>query len=399
MILRFNVLKYAYLIGLFLLPFVFWPQAKIAYEIPKVWFFERWVELLAIIAVLNIPFLVKKEMDRKLIFGFFLFLILAVLSSLLGSNFLKSLFGNYYRLDGLITLFHLVLLLIVTSVYWTDKWQFSLATVISASSSILSAYTVYLGFRYYFFSDQLAAPFGRAIGATFGQPNFLAGFLLIVLPFLEFKRKTSRYKLLWLCAEILQMIAIILTLSRAGILGICLWIGIMIVIQNWKKTHIKKLLLFLFVIFCFSLVFYLKAFPLKYSNLYPESRTRVLVHGLLAVVKRPFFGWGWANFDYAFSAVSWPYKFQNDIYYDKAHSNLLEVLTTTGIFGLACYIFLIMRIFQNLFKKIVKSSDLFSEMLMIIFLLFIIHSQTNVLSINEELFFWLIGGIAVQRRG
>ena len=40
------MIKAAFIFGLFILPFVFWPKAFVPYEIPRVWFLTRWVELL-----------------------------------------------------------------------------------------------------------------------------------------------------------------------------------------------------------------------------------------------------------------------------------------------------------------------------------------------------------------
>jgi len=123
----------------------------------------------------------------------------------------------------------------------------------------------------------------------------------------------------------------------------------------------------------------------KDFSLQAESRERIVVKGLLAFSKKPLLGWGWANFDHAFESVDWPMKLDSDVYVDKAHSNLLEILVTAGILGFIIYLLIIFRTLILLFDK---------KVFFLTFLLFLFHSQTNVISINEEMMFWLILAIA-----
>jgi O-antigen ligase len=206
---------------------------------------------------------------------------------------------------------------------------------------------------------------------------------LICLPFSAFlliRAKNKNEKIFWALAFTIQIAAILLTFSRAGILGILLFV------LGWLFLH-KKLpwivgFLSLGLLLTASLL-YLRQNPQQSS---PEERLRIITKGIMAFEKRPIFGWGWANFDYAFESVSWPIKFQHDVYVDKAHSTILEILTATGLGGLAIYLTIVGRLAKQLWQK--KSKVLFLTLL-----LFLFHSQTNVISIAEELIFWLILGI------
>jgi len=71
---------------------------------------------------------------------------------------------------------------------------------------------------------------------------------------------------------------------------------------------------------------------------------------------------------------------------------LLEILVTTGFFGLVSYLFILSRGFANLFKR---RGD-FSKILLLSLVLFVFHSQTNVISIAEELIFWFILGSSIK---
>ena len=45
----YRLFQFYLVIGLFVLPFVYWPWAAIPYEIPRVWFVQRWIEGLGIL--------------------------------------------------------------------------------------------------------------------------------------------------------------------------------------------------------------------------------------------------------------------------------------------------------------------------------------------------------------
>ncbi len=78
---------------------------------------------------------------------------------------------------------------------------------------------------------------------------------------------------------------------------------------------------------------------------------------------------------------------KSDRYIDKAHFQILEVLVTTGIVGFIAYLGIIYRIVWRFINEPKISIFLFAS-----FVTYLIHSQTNVFSISEELIFWIIAG-------
>jgi O-antigen ligase len=139
------------------------------------------------------------------------------------------------------------------------------------------------------------------------------------------------------------------------------------------------------------------------SGFLPEGRPRILTKVFLGALNRPILGWGWANVDYAFKKVPYPIYFQNDIYLDKAHSHLLEIFTTTGFIGLAIYLTIICYLLKIIWRKIKyyavmkdQESIYWQQTLFLVLLLFLFHSQTNVISIAEEIYFWLVAGIVTS---
>jgi len=325
--------------------------------------------------------------------------MIAVISLAFGVDKQKSFWGNYYRDDGLITYLHFFGFFLFLSLFWKNKWKDLVVVAISFASVITSFWSIYLGFSFYILKNVNVNNWHGAIGGFFNQPKFLSGYLLITLPFVAYwfyQKNTS--KLLVGALFIVQIIAIGLTFSLAGIIGAVIYCTY-IVYGQIKNVKIKKLLVVLFLIFLFTSGYFIKNrfFFDQISNqgYVAQSRQRIIVKLLFASLKKPFLGWGWANVDRAFESVVYPYPIRSDIYVDKAHSALLEVMTTTGIFGLIAYLLIIFFTLKQLIKKIKSGSTnqvwwitLFSA-----FVIYLFHSQTNVISIQEELMFWLILGI------
>jgi O-antigen ligase len=119
-----------------------------------------------------------------------------------------------------------------------------------------------------------------------------------------------------------------------------------------------------------------------------ESRERIFRLAIESIKSKPVFGWGLTNVDYATEAFDWPVTVYNDVHIDKAHSNLLEIFVTTGITGGIIYLLILKKVWNNLSEKTLKT----------VFVLYLIHSQTNVISIAEEVIFWLIVGVAISQK-
>jgi O-antigen ligase len=368
------LLKAVFLLGLFLMPFIYWPLGQIPYEIPRVWFFCHWVEILGILSLFAIGSLdKKKKIDKFLVCLLIFWSLWNIFSSLWGVDFAKSYWGNYFRADGLNTFFHLVAFSLFLILFWDKTWWKQTATIISLSGLVISLWSLFSTQNY----------------VSFGHINFLSGFLLMVMPLTLSLISGSFFKnenIFWIVSLGLQILAIFLTFSRGGILGIILFF---IAAFALFKTKISiKCIFFAFLLLAtlFSINWYKqdKAFTF-------ESRERILMRGLLAFKEKPISGWGVANFDHAFNSMDWPMKYDQDITADKAHSTFLEILVTTGTVGFLLYFFVLIKLFSKI-SKVSKNN----KYLFLIFLLYLFHGQTTIISISEEIFFWLLIGISAN---
>lgn len=351
------------LLGLILLPFFHW-------EVPKVWIYIRFIE---VYFVLSFIYLIKKKLvinfrNNKILIVLIIFLLISILSSFLGVDLSKSFNGNYYRADGLITFSHLIAFSILVGSIYDKRWN------------IFVALGIFLG------------GFFSSIFNYFGQANFLAGFILISLPFgiyIYQKINNKHIKLLIIFGFITQFYRMFLTNSYVGVLGLLIFYPL------WKLTSRKKFNKFwiLIIIAFLALTINYWFLDLKSKKEFvAESRIRIYRNIFLGSLKKPILGYGWANSDYAFESVVWPLKFNSDVYVDKAHMLFLEIFATTGLLGLITYILF----FILIFKKLINKNNIWDRVLLTSFILYLIYSQTNVTSISYEFIFWLIIGIVLS---
>lgn len=403
----FSKLFFAILaLGFIVQPLVFWPSAPVAYEIPRVWFVLVWIDVLFILTfVKSLRNTENTVYNRELIGSIVLFGSIALLASVFGIDPMHSVFGNYWRRDGLVTLFHLFALSYIVNGVWR-RYRHALIMSISLGSLAVSAWAVTDGYRFFLLGDRSVRDFQGAIGASFGQPQFLAGFLVVTLPFVWYLLTATRstaVRSIILVSGFVQIVAILLTKSSGGMIGIVVFfIGILI-----PKFSKVKILAPLFTILGILGITVLIATYIQFVRSIPpqllaESRPRIFMKGFLGWAERPVLGWGWANFNNAFSAADWPYHFEYDAYVDKAHAHILEVLATTGAIGLASYTIMLYLIGRQLWRNSRQGSHsqrLVYQSLFLSFILYVMHSQTNVTSIAEELIFWFIVGASISTAG
>ncbi len=151
------------------------------------------------------------------------FLLLAVVSTVLSENPEVAIFGGYYRREGLLewgvyAVFFVAVLVCASAARWTE----SVLDVLLLASVIPAAYAVQQRFGLDFYvvaSGELARP-----GATLGSPLFLAAYLGILLPLTAVRcwqmRGDARRLVLWFAVAILQAVALLLTQTRGPLLAL-----------------------------------------------------------------------------------------------------------------------------------------------------------------------------------
>ncbi len=353
------------------------------YEVVKTVWLKWWMKILVVglwwLALtdpqqLNIKFFSKKI---NILLG--LLLIVVLLSSALGVNWQQSLWGNYYRGDGLITWAHLLVSgLLVSWLFIQKELRRLLPLAVGLATLLLIG-----GLFFQLPVDWLAIGFGNS--------NIDAGLLVVGVPLIMFWLRKFHWSLRGML--FLATLAVVIHLQAwGGVIGL----GLFLVMSWWlrEKSRRQWVVVFPLVALIVGVIGVLIWKPMDNSN-FTESRSR-LIHKLVrAVGQRPLFGWGWANVDVAFESIDWPVSVDNDIYVDKAHSELLEIAVVSGIVGLTIYLlFLGLIYFEVINSK--RLDEKWGRTLFLVCLLYFFHSQTNVVSIVESLLFWMSLGLLLR---
>lgn len=389
----FRIMGFVFFLGLFVLPFIYWPSADIAFEIPRVVFFEKWVITLGIVSFVHF-YRFSGKWNTPLLFILFLFVFWVFLVSYWGVDWEKSLMGNYYRRDGLSTLLFFVAFSFLSSSFLNNITIKQIINVLGISTLLLAMLTILNSVIVFMWGLSFIPGSEYPTGFTFGQPNFLGGYLVSTLAFAEqvLSRVSKPYSSI---------------LSLFLILAVCLtgsWISIgLMCVYFWVTRGLKKgvrktgfILPLAGIIGLVSLYVFLWSEP---NHLVAESRQRIYTKTFLGALERPFVGYGWSNVDYAFREVAWPILLNDDVYLDKAHNVFLEIFATTGSIGLALYLLLVSIVVHTLWKRsrgfVHKKENVYLPYLLsVVFCL--LYMQGNVVSLNQELVFWLGVGLSLR---
>lgn len=373
---------------LFLVIVSFWPWMVVSFEVPKVIAFGIFVAIWSVIFAFD--FLKNKsrwDLDSKLVIIIFLFLFIATLTSVVGFDITKSFLGNFYRRDGLLTLYELAGFSLLVS-YYNNLAKVSIPKVFFWSSFVVGLISIF---------EMLFSTFGIGHAGTFGNPVYLSGFLAISIAFSFYLYQTSKNKL-YLAGIILSALVVILSGVLGGIITVLIYLVLFILLKSKLPNNHK--MISIFVLTAVVLVITSTWIGSYISNnkemLIFEGRGRIFISLFNAVIKRPI-GYGWSNVDYAFLNNPWPIKLNNDIYLDKAHSEIVEVAVSSGIVGLVVYLGLILYLLVKAWNRFKSEKSDWNFMVFSTLCLFVFHSQTNIISIVEQIIFWYLIGVLLRK--
>lgn len=203
--------------------------------------------------------------------------------------------------------------------------------------------------------------------ATFGQPNWLAAYLLTSLPLALalFLSNSSRrlQSLLWL-SVVLQFAAFWYTFSRSGWVGLIVLIVLLVIFLPWSKLRQQWLPLLALVLACAAITLTSLDTASQRASTSLEAgdfdsstgQLRLLVwqSALQLIPLRPLLGSGPETFPYAFLAVRPAALNQTtewNFLYNKAHNEQLQTVTDRGLLGLASSLAILGALLFTLFRN------------------------------------------------
>ncbi len=248
--------------------------------------------------------------------------------------------------------------------------------------------------------------------STLGQPNFLASWLLLVIPlsaYFIFKYKQKLLKFFFSLIFLAQLVCLFFTSSRGGLVALVLTIFLYIFyliffvrLKTAKKIGISIGFLSLIAISLLGLNFFL---PGRVSGLFNMSigsqaaRINFFQAATDAIIKKPFFGYGLENGGEVFIRYyqsDWGVFGDVSSSTDKAHNLILDIILTTGYWGLICfsllYYFFFRLAYENIINKKMRAQSLVLALGGAAYLLSLMFSFPIV---SGEIYFWLFLGLLI----
>ena len=336
-----------------------------------------------------------------LVAGIILFLLALVLVSCFSVSPTLSFFSSIERQDGVIQygFWALYFLMLIYAFREEKDWK------ILFSVFVIAAFLVCL-YAWLNYKDQ----FNARLHGIFGNPSYLAAYLLFAIGFCAIVLKRKFFKTyfvnsLFIIAPVFFAITLFFTQTRGAYLGLagavflfCLLSVLFLRKQNPEGSFLssygasKKLVVACFIILAIGVISVAGLFLAKDTNFVKNNgflvritevtnfwelgsiRERILTWqiALKAFAEKPVFGYGPENFSVAFNKY---YDFRvgrGDPWFDHTHNQFLEYLATGGIVLISFYLFLLFSVFYTAFK-IFKKEKVLSFILASVFLAYIIQ--------------------------
>lgn len=361
------------------LPLITFRPSYDAFEYPKVILFVIIMNTTLAIMFWQFIYGFKKHFQLNKIDKLLLLLFAMLLISWGVNQFPEvSFWGQYYRYEGLITIgAYLIFYYLMSRL---AKMEIIHLFVVG-SGVFFSFYVLISGILFNVFHQPVYTFNGRAAG-TFGNPNFAAGFLALSFPYLIYHPKIK--PIFKIIMTPIFLAALLFTQSRSGLLAF-LTVLLLLLIRKYKYG-----LALIIPIIILSLILIFKIIP-RFSPF--NNQLVIWQKSLVAISKKPWFGWGVERFDVAFYKSLIPNK-DFDLYHirvDKAHNEILEYAVTGGITTMIVYLLLVITCIKNLLKQ---KQTLWYWTNLSALAAYLVLSQLNVLNITEYIFFYLILAVA-----
>jgi tetratricopeptide (TPR) repeat protein len=285
------------------------------------------------------------------------FILLLTFTSFLSPNLSESFLGESLRRFGVFYFWWCFLLFLLLLSALSERGREMGKIALLFSGFLISLYAILQSLGFDFLPPSKSWEVGRAF-ATFGNPLYMAGFIILVIPlFWDFWERYPSYRLFSGLGIVLLSAALILSYSRAAILVLFLISFLYFVLKRGKPLKEKAGVLI--VLGGLVLAFIL----LQTSGLKPVERFTSPISlekgavprlsfwklALNGIAERPLIGHGWGSFLNYFrrnSKVLVKEEGLNEVA-DKVHNDYLEFGFSGGIFSLLFFLWLLLYFFMK----------------------------------------------------
>lgn len=366
-------------------PLIFSTYNTELFEVPKMHFVYLMAVIIFFATILKQIASGKISIPKNLpVLAFLIFLTFQTLSTTSSIDKFTSVFGYPSRLNGGILsqiAYFAIFACALINLSAIQAKKILITVVLAALFVSLWGIPAYFGYdpSCFVLTHKLTSTCWQAdfdptvrIFSTLGQPNWLASYLVLILPIavafaLDFKK--IQPKIFFSTASVILLIALVLTNSRAGIIGLGASVLIFLILLGTKfiRKNLKLVSVFLAGTLAVILIFgsFLLQRILEVVN-QPElgkvpkgtesGQIRLIVwKGTIDVFReKPLLGWGPETFAYSYylhrplehnKTTEW------NFFYNKAHNELLNYLANIGLLGAFSYLSLVGIITYQIIRK------------------------------------------------
>lgn len=349
-------INWAYMGLLFFLPLLMFTRASEVFEFPKI------LLVYALTTAICGMWLARMVINRKILIAktpldipILLFLLSQTISAFYSIEPHTSWWGYYSRFHGglMSTICYTLLYYafvtnaksITSNTSNTGLSKFILA--ILGGAGIVSTYAILQHFgidKDFWVQDVMNRVF-----STQGQPNWLAGYLVMVIP-LGYKSYKGYKNYIWLAVIFL---ALLWTKSRSGLIGLAVEIAMIGLIVFFNKT--RKFIWAIGIIGVLGVIISIQIAAAS-TSAQPRNDTanqgtesgdirKIVWKGSWELIKRyPLFGTGPETFAYTYwwtRPAEHNFTSEWNFLYNKAHNEWLNLAANTGLLGLGSHILLL----------------------------------------------------------
>ena len=298
---------------------------------------------------------------------------------------------------------------IISIIYLTKKSNLSLSLVLNLfmlSGFYASVYGIMQYFGIEIIWSKLLNPYGGRPVSTFGNPNFISSYVLMLFPisfFYFLKSSDKKSKLVYFIYLLSYLGMIFASMTRSSFIGLFSEIIILFLFKDFRdflKKNIKIskrfLITFIFIFllwpdqnlkpFSFGVIERVyegieksvKNIGIKVDkkNVYPSYHQRLLIwkSGIEMFIENPILGNGWGSFElfYPFYQANFlrEYEAMRNLrtHANNAHNEIIEILSQTGILGFGIWVMFIFMIYYHSAKFIKLQEDIYKKIIVIVFL-------------------------------
>ncbi|MFA6432625.1 MAG: O-antigen ligase family protein [Candidatus Paceibacterota bacterium] len=333
----------------------------------KAFYFRILVEV-ALAAWLILAFLDAKYRPKwtPLTIGIGIFTLVTLAADLLGVNPLRSIWSNFERMEGWLTIAHLgAFFLVTTNIFGSGEegkrmWHRFL------NVELFIALIVGIYGLFQFFGWAAIHQGSSRIDASLGNAAYMAVYMLwnaglAAYMFLVAKARqinnASFLRWAYLILALLFAFEVFETSTRGTILGLVggAVLALLLYVVFGKKESRKSRGVALggvALIVLVSLVFWAnrhqpfiqnnetlqRMASISWEENKTQARGYIWPMAVKGFAERPILGWGQENFNYIFNANYEPKMWNQEQWFDRAHSVFLDWLTASGIVGLLAYL-------------------------------------------------------------